>query len=104
MESSSQLEEAKNKEGELLRSLQAKEQELTQAKEEITKAQKLVKISTWNSSLNTDTPVTNEAEKLAQLEYALITALEEIKNGQTSDWDIELSREALAILKISLCI
>jgi len=95
MESSSQLEEAKNKEGELLRSLQAKEQELTQAKEEITKAQKLVKISTWNSSLNTDTPVTNEAEKLAQLEYALITALEEIKNGQTSDWDIELSREAL---------
>ena len=48
MESSLQLEKAKNKEGELLRSLQDKEQELTQAKEEIAKTQKLVKISTWN--------------------------------------------------------
>jgi len=104
MESSLQLEEVKNKEVELLRSLQDKEQELAKAKEEIAKDQKLVIISAWNPPHNTDKPITNEAEKLVQLEYAFITALEEIKNGQTNDWKIEVSHEAIDNLEdIVMC-
>ncbi len=75
------MKEAKNREGELLRSLQEKEQELTQAKEKIAKNEKLVKISTWNSPHSTNKLDTNEVEKIKQLEYAFVTALEEIKNG-----------------------
>lgn len=99
MESSLQLEEIKNKEADLLKSLQDKEKELAKAKEEIVKSQKLVEISSWNPAHNTDKPITNEAEELVQLEYAFITALEEINNGQTNDWNIGVSKESIDNLK-----
>ncbi len=98
------MKEAKDNEEELLRSLKDKEQELTRAKEEIAKAQKLAGISTLNSSHGIDKLDTNEAEKLKQLEYAFITTLEEIRNGQTRDWDIEISIETFDNLEdIIMC-
>ena len=99
------LKGAKNKEEELLQSLQVKEQELKQAKEEMNKAQKLARLSDCNSSSNINKLDSNEAEKLKELEYAFINLIEEIKNEQTSEWDIEISKEAFDNLEdIVICI
>ncbi len=68
---------------------------MAKAKEEIAKAQNLVEISAWSSAHNTDKPITNEAEELVQLEYTIITALDEIKEGQTYDQHIEVSKVTL---------
>ncbi len=99
------LKGAKNKEDELLQLLQVKEQELKQAKEEMNKAQKLARLSDCNSSSNDDNLDSNEAEKLKELEYAFINLIEEIKNDQTSEWDIAISKETFDNLEdIVICI
>ena len=78
---------------------------MIQAKEEVDKAQKMARFSTWNSSSNVEKIDTNDAEKLKKLEYAFITLIEEIKNDQTSEWDVAISKEAFDNLEdIVICI
>ena len=91
----SQLEEVKNREVELLKVVQDKEEELAKTKEEISSRWKPIEPPACSPAFDTDKYPTNEEENLVQLKNAIITALDEVKEGHGHDWDVDTTKEAL---------